>query len=101
MTATERTTSLRFLPGVGPKRAGLLAAIGLHDVVDLLHHAPRCLAAAPDERGAAELPRGGRAQVRGRVLTVAYTPFGRVVAGDEVLDRITRGTEVVSVRVAE
>ena len=31
---------LRFVPGVGPRRAELLAAKGLHVVEDLLYHLP-------------------------------------------------------------
>ncbi|MDA3962153.1 MAG: helicase-related protein, partial [Planctomycetota bacterium] len=59
--------ALRFLPGVGPKRAEALAAAGLHDVVDLLHHPSRCLSAAPDEYDEGDLPKGMAVQVRARI----------------------------------
>ncbi|MBA3848054.1 MAG: hypothetical protein H0X45_15605, partial [Planctomycetes bacterium] len=63
-------TSLRFLPGIGPAKAGALAALGLETTWDVLHHVPRCLGLAPPlcESGA---PMDGDAlRLRARVTAV-------------------------------
>jgi len=37
----SRDSSLQYLPGVGPKRAAILAEMGLHSIQDLLYYFPR------------------------------------------------------------
>jgi ATP-dependent DNA helicase RecG len=56
-----RTTSVKYLKGVGPKRAEALARLGIRTVIDLLYHAPH------------------------RYLdATAVTPLARAVVGAEV-----------------
>ncbi len=75
--AAAADTPLRFLPGIGPKRAAAFAAAGLHTVWDLLHHVPRCAGEAPAELAAGPLPRNAMLQVRGRVERVGLRHIGR------------------------
>lgn len=70
-------TSVRFLPGVGPARAALLAKLGIETVGDLVRHYPR----RHDDRTViariAELRPETSATVRGRVERVRLREVGR------------------------
>jgi ATP-dependent DNA helicase RecG len=70
-------TSVRFLPGVGPSRAGLLAKLGIETVGDLLRHFPRTHEDRTTIAPIAGLAPETQATVRGRVRSVRVREVGR------------------------
>jgi len=74
--ALEPDTPLRFLPGIGPARAKLLADDGLVTVWDAVHRIPHSAGVPPPLHAGGSLPRG--TAVRLRVRLVRTRPlFGR------------------------
>lgn len=61
---------VQFVKGVGPRRAGFLAALGIRSVMDLLHHYPRRYDDRRQIRRIAQLEDGREETVQGRVLTM-------------------------------
>jgi ATP-dependent DNA helicase RecG len=85
-------TDVRFIDGVGPKKAALLAGIGVATASDLLYAFPRTYEDRRNRARIGALKEGEAASFTGRVLSVskkpAYyakgrkTPFG-VLVGDD------------------
>ncbi|MDB5390336.1 MAG: box helicase domain protein [Planctomycetaceae bacterium] len=65
-------TPLQFLTGVGPKRAELLAKLGLHTAQDLLWYLPRDYLDLTDVRSVRDLESGKTQSVRGKVVDIDY-----------------------------
>jgi len=63
-------TPVRFLPGVGPRRAEDLGRLGIVTVDDLLHHYPREYFDAREAAPIARLQPGVTVSVRGRIKAV-------------------------------
>ncbi len=61
---------VQFVKGVGPRRAGLLAALRITSVMDLLRHYPRRYDDRRQIRRIAQIEDGREETVRGRVLTM-------------------------------
>jgi len=77
MRSQERTGSVlaqevRYVKGVGPKRAQLLAKLGLHTVEDLIFHLPRQYEDRRKATRIAQLKVGDRAVVSGEITSVQY-----------------------------
>jgi ATP-dependent DNA helicase RecG len=70
-------TSVRFLPGVGPSRASLLAKLGIATVGQLLRHFPRTYEDRTHIARISELRPETQATVRGRVANVRLREVGR------------------------
>jgi len=70
-------TSVRFLPGVGPSRAALLAKLGIATAGQLLRHFPRTYEDRTHIAKISELRPETQATVRGRVTSVRLREFGR------------------------
>jgi ATP-dependent DNA helicase RecG len=76
------------LPGVGPKRAQLLAQRGLRTISDLLFHLPTRYDDRRQQRKIGELPVGARGTFTGEVILADFVPIrgrGRIyqaVVGD-------------------
>ena len=68
--------AVRFLPGIGPARAELLAAVGLKTAWDILHAVPRCLGPPPPLCESGPPPRGATVRLRARLIS-ARPVFGR------------------------
>ncbi len=89
-TRTEGVVSgIRYLKGVGPKRALALEKLGIHSLRDLLYFFPRRYEDRSRFKTIAELTVGETASVRGEVLKVNLRPLrGRaslleLAVGDE------------------
>ena len=75
MTAyTELDRPAQFLRGVGPKRAGLLAKLGLLTARDVLYHVPRRYEDASTVQKIGTLEPGMEATVVGRVVSKGVLP---------------------------
>ncbi|MFQ5843831.1 MAG: OB-fold nucleic acid binding domain-containing protein, partial [Planctomycetota bacterium] len=61
---------VRYLPGVGARRAGLLRKLGVETVHDLLHHLPRRHEDRRSFRPIAALGEGDTAILRGKVVSI-------------------------------
>src|SRR5207249_4323668 len=70
----ERTTSVKYLKGVGPKRAEALARLGIRTVGDLLYHAPHRYLDATTVTPLARASLGSEATCVGRVVTTGVLP---------------------------
>ena len=70
-------TSVRFLPGVGPSRAALLAKLGIETVGGLLRHFPRAHEDRTTIARIGDLAPETQATVRGRVRSVRVREVGR------------------------
>ncbi len=67
-------TPLQFLPGVGPKRAEHLAALGVTTAGDLLSYYPRDYLAYQAEAPIASLVAGSLVAIRGNILQTRMMP---------------------------
>jgi ATP-dependent DNA helicase RecG len=73
-TAALPQQEARYIKGVGPKRAELLAKLGIHTVRDLLLHLPRDYEDRRHARPMAALRPGSREVVRGEIVGVSFRP---------------------------
>ncbi|MFW6188840.1 MAG: ATP-dependent DNA helicase RecG [Planctomycetota bacterium] len=67
---------VRYLKGVGPKRASALANLGIETVEDVLFHLPRDYEDRRSPRPVADLEVGETAVVSGRIDAVGFQPRG-------------------------
>jgi ATP-dependent DNA helicase RecG len=79
VTNSQATTGLlqnevRYVKGVGPKRAALLANMGIRTVRDLLLHLPRDYEDRRRPRPLAGVRAGEKAVISGRISTVTFRP---------------------------
>ncbi|MDZ4699164.1 MAG: ATP-dependent DNA helicase RecG [Rhodothermales bacterium] len=73
------TGPLQFVPGLGPRKAEVLADAGMHTVRDLLHYFPRRYLDRSTIVPIRQLdPTMGSATVVGRVVTMGTLPGGKV-----------------------
>ncbi len=75
--AVELRTPVKFLKGVGPKRAEALARLGVRTVGDLLYHAPHRYLDATTVTPLARARVGGEVTCVGRVVTTGVLPTRR------------------------
>src|SRR6266571_3561815 len=73
----EFGTSVKYLKGVGPKRAEALARLGVRTVGDLLYHAPHRYLDATTVTPLARAAMGREATCVGRVVTTGILPTRR------------------------
>ncbi len=73
----ELTTAVKYLKGVGPKRAEALARLGVRSVGDLLFHAPRRYLDATTVTPLARAQVGREVTCVGRVVTTGVLPTRR------------------------
>ena len=89
-------TPVQFVHGAGPKRAELLAKLGIHTVGDLLWHLPRDVLDLTDVRSPAKLEAGKMQTVRGVVVDLDGRRLSRRRSMSAVLldcgDDYVRGT---------
>lgn len=82
MTTQESTetpaNNIRYLKGIGPKRALALAKLGVHSVRDLLYFFPRRHEDRSRFSQIADLVPGQPATIRGEVLKVQFKPIRRM-----------------------
>jgi ATP-dependent DNA helicase RecG len=71
------TTSVKYLKGVGPKRAGALARLGVRAVGDLLYHAPHRYLDATTVTPLARAAVGREVTCVGRVVSTGIIPTRR------------------------
>nr|MBA3583613.1 ATP-dependent DNA helicase RecG [Gemmatimonadota bacterium] len=89
-------THVRFLPGVGARRAEDLARLGIETVGDLLHHYPRDYFDARSPVPLAALGEGGTLSVAGEVRAVGSRKLsGRRGLVTALLDDGTAAVELV------
>ena len=74
MSSSEKSPSIldkevRFLKGVGPRRAELLSRLGLLTVEDVLFHLPRAYEDRREVTGIRDLKAGLRAVISGRIVS--------------------------------
>jgi ATP-dependent DNA helicase RecG len=74
MSYTELDRPAQFLKGVGPRRAGLLAKLGLLTARDVLYHVPRRYEDASTVQKIGTLEPGMEATVVGRVVSKGVLP---------------------------
>ena len=92
--AVDAEIDLRFVRGVGPARAALLAQAGLRSPADVVHRLPRVLGPPPPLIGAGPLPPGAAVRVVARVVRARPQFAGRRGAGlglDAILARADGG----------
>src|SRR5437773_8616112 len=70
----ERTTSVKYLKGVGPKRAEALARLGIRSVGDLLYHAPHRYLDATTVTPLTKVQVGQEVTCVGRVVSTGVLP---------------------------
>lgn len=70
MASLRLDSPVQYVPGVGPRRAALLAEIGIHTVEDLLDHLPARYEEEPAERPIQGVRPGERVCVSGRLEDV-------------------------------
>jgi ATP-dependent DNA helicase RecG len=75
--ALELGTAVKYLKGVGPKRAEALARLGIRTVADLLYHAPRRYVDATALTPLARAAVGQEATCLGRVVRTGVLPTRR------------------------
>jgi len=73
----ELTTSVKYLKGVGPRRAEALARLGIRTVGDLLYHAPHRYLDATTVTPLARVRVGQEASCVGHVVTTGVLPTRR------------------------
>jgi ATP-dependent DNA helicase RecG len=77
----DLSTPLQYVKGIGPVRAGMLAAKGLLTVTDLLYYAPFRYEDRRNIKPIAELAPGEKAAVLARVGQAKRSRFGRRASG--------------------
>lgn len=75
--ALEFSTSVKYLKGVGPKRAEALGRLGVRTVGDLLYHAPHRYLDATTVTPLAQAVVGREVTCVGRVVTTGILPTRR------------------------
>ena len=73
----QLTTSVKYLKGVGPKRAEALARLGIRSVGDLLYHAPHRYLDATNVTPLARARVGEEVSCVGQVITTGVLPTRR------------------------
>ncbi|MCM8775543.1 MAG: ATP-dependent DNA helicase RecG [Candidatus Omnitrophica bacterium] len=73
-----QTGNVRYLKGVGPKRAFALEKLGIHSVHDLIYFFPRRYEDRSHFKSISEVRPGESATVRGKVLAVKLKPVRRM-----------------------
>ena len=87
-TFTEIPTDLRYLKGVGPKRAQIFLKLGILSIRDLLYFFPRRYEDRSKLRKISQLILGETATIEAEILSVRVKPIRRmpileVLVGDE------------------
>ena len=77
MSVLRGDSSLQYVKGVGPVRAGQFAALGLHTVADLLEYFPFRHEPEPTETDIDKLALGERATIRGEIIRMRGGRRGR------------------------
>ncbi|MSR76907.1 MAG: ATP-dependent DNA helicase RecG [Candidatus Omnitrophica bacterium] len=82
------TSHLRYIRGIGPKRADALAKVGVHTVRDLLYYFPRRYEDRSHLSQISDLIPGQPTTIQGEILAVKFKPIRRmsiveILIGDE------------------
>ena len=86
-------TPLRYLKGVGPRRAADLANVGLVTLEDLLYRFPDPLRRSQPASGIASLKPGQTASIAGRILSCALRSTRR--PGFKIFEALIGPTKAV------
>ena len=87
-------TPVQYVKGVGPRRAAILARLGIENVEDLLYHVPRRYVDRSTIRKIRDLRIGEHETFLGKVVTKGLR---RTKSGEPVFSlALTDGTEIIT-----